>query len=222
MLYTSCAIYRFCLAENVHPIGVTDADQGESDLPDNNLMLDDADHHGDNNHHGDDDLMLDNANDHDNDHHGDDDEVAVSANAVNTLLMTEEEAMVDEGTVSSEPPVNAVMRSPSGNSVQGDDQLSDDESGQVKITGDHNPSLIVDSDGFDHDSLIHHNNGTSDDHKDVPNIHRDTPTEHESHDNIDIDDTPTDIMDHVIEEPFHNSVDKLFNDISVDELFDDA
>ena len=146
-----------------------------------------------------------------------------------------EEAMVDEGANASEP---SVMRSISADFDQGDqpaecdqddpqvdydqdDQRADCDqedqpSGCDQVNTDYRTSSTVDR--LDQ-TLTHHDSTSSSDHED-------TPTEH---DNTTVnDDTHPDVTDHVIqedhmaEETFHNSVDELFNDISVDELFEDV
>ena len=99
------------------------------------------------------------------------------------------------------------------------------ECNQVNTT-DHRTSSTVDK--LDQ-ALTHYDSTSSSDHEDTPTVHKATPTEHEPHDNRSVnDDTHPDITDHVMQEDhmtedtFHNSVDKLFNDISVDELFEDV
>ena len=99
------------------------------------------------------------------------------------------------------------------------------ECDQVNTT-DHRTSSTVDK--LDQ-ALTHYDSTSSSDHEDTPTVHKATPTEHEPHDNRSVnDDTHPDITDHVMQEDhmtedtFHNSVDKLFNDISVDELFEDV
>ena len=158
----------------------------------------------------------------------------------------EEEAMIDEGANTNEP---LVMRSMSADCDQEDqpadcdqdDQPADcnqddqpancdqndqsSECDQVNTT-DHRTSSTVDK--LDQ-ALTHYDSTSSSDHEDTPTVHKATPTEHEPHDNRSVnDDTHPDITDHVMQEDhmtedtFHNSVDKLFNDISVDELFEDV
>ena len=96
---------------------------------------------------------------------------------------------------------------------------ADNNCDQVKITDDHKTPLTIDSDKFEHNS-IHHNSNTSSDHE---CILKDVPDEHEGHSDTHVhsDDPPTDAMDNMTEEPSHNPADKLFNDISLDELFND-
>ena len=138
--------------------------------------------------------MLD---DDDDNHHGND----IPANTVNTSA---EQGMVDdEGTSDAQQVANI-----NDNPIE-DDQLSVD---QVKTTGDHEtPLLIIGGDKFDQDNFNCHDNRSN---EDIPSVHRADQPEDPS---VDMEDTPTDVT----EEIFHNSVDKLFNNISVDELFDD-
>ena len=161
----------------------------------------------DDDHHGDDDIPTNTITTsaeqgmvNDDDHHGDDDEVA-SDNEVAANVAINDDAMEDDQMKIT---------------VDDDDQVKttgDDNDHQVKTTSDDEaPSLIVGSENFDQDNSSCHDNKTS--NKDIFSA---TPTDQSGDPSVDIEDTPTDAT----EEIFHNSVDKLFNDISVDELFDD-
>ena len=107
------------------------------------------------------------------------------------------------------------------------DQSATYKCDQVNTTVDYRTSSsMVDNDRFDQG--LTHNDGTSSDHEYIPTVHMDIPTEHETYNRRVNNDTPpcvTDHLiqeDHVIEETLHNSVDQLFHDFSVDELFEDV
>lgn len=191
------------------------------DLPNDDVMLDYADDHGDDNI---DDNSHDD-NDHFDDHgnHGNDTEPANTVNASlseEAAMVDEKEAMIDQGTSNGGASVSTLK------TASGQDKShlsSDDDCDQVKITDDHNtPSLTIDSDKLEHNS-INHNSNTSSDHECVFTVCKDVPDEHEGHSDTHVhsDDPPTDAMDNLTEEPSHNPADKLFNDISLDELFND-
>lgn len=168
---------------------------------------------GDTGSHHDDDLML---ND-DNGHHGD---VEVPND-----VPSAEELMSDDEHHDSELTTNTPLKSPSGNTeLVGQDQLPQPDQLSVTTGNDGDvPSLTVDSEGVDqenccHDNTFHSHEDTLSRHGDEAEKHGVTSNENtlSKYDNVctELDDTPT-------EEVLHNSVDKLFNDISVDELFND-
>ena len=182
----------------------------------------------------DDDVML---SDNDNDHHGDD-EVTLPANTT----PTEEVMAVNEATNNTELPVDVVMESVNRNTEQVDQLLVNE---QVKAISDHHMPSVMDGDEFDQEnSLTCHDGAMSSDHEDTPSKHKVTSNEHmctpsDNQDTSDFNDihtdhvgtptdhvdTPTDHIDtptDITDELLDNSVDKLFNDISVDELFDDV
>lgn len=108
-----------------------------------------------------------------------------------------------------------------------DQDQSANKCDQVNTTVDYRTaSSMVDNDRFDQG--LTHNDGTSSDHEDIPTVHMDMPTEHETCNRRVNNDTPPCVTDHpiqedhVTEETLHNSVDQLFHDFSVDELFEDV
>ena len=144
--------------------------------------------------------MLDNDDNGHDDHYGDNDDIPVNPSA--------EQGMVDDDHEEEETREQATNTAINDNDE--DDQLSVDDQVKTTVNDDKTPSLTIGGDKFGQDNSSCHDNNDQED------IHRDTPSDHQVEEpSIDIEDTPD-----AVEEMFHNSVDKLFNDISVDELLD--
>ena len=170
-------------------------DNDYCDLPKN---LDDG-CHGDN-HDNDcdlpDKLLLD-----DGHHHGNSDAPA------DIMDRSVEQGMLDQATSNNDPGTE---------STEGIELPVDSHDDQVIINNYQKiPSLTANSDKLDQDNSSSDN--TSVTNNDIPSIQRDKPIGQSEGVSMHEDDAPSDIADEMLQ----NSLDKLFDDTSVDDLFND-
>ena len=169
-------------------------DNDYCDLPKN---LDDGCHGDGDNHHNDCDLP-DELLQGEGDHHGNGDAPA------DTMNRPIEQGMLDQATGNNDPDTK---------STEGI-ELSVDSHDQVIINNDQEPQLLtVNSDKLDQGNSSCDN--TSETNQDVPSIQRDTPIDQSEGVSMHEDDVPSDMADEMLQ----NSTDKLFDDTSVDDLF---